>query len=83
MVSYLIFSALFVTLGVTGGLYSVGSDVLDVIIPININLGYNDNADTSLIADLMILGSRLYPIWIFIGVILYLQSRSQKPEYPY
>ncbi|KAB2942413.1 MAG: hypothetical protein MPEBLZ_04359 [Candidatus Methanoperedens nitroreducens] len=82
MVSYLIFAALFLTIGVTGGLYSVLSDILDIIVPINIALGYT-NTDTTYIGDLMILGARLSPIWIFIGVILYLQSRAQKPEYGY
>jgi len=82
MASYLIFAALFLTIGVTGALYSVASDILDLVVPVYTGLGYS-NPDTSYIADIIIIGTRLSPIWVFIGVILYLQSRAQKPEYPY
>lgn len=84
MVSYVILAGIFLTLGGTGLFYMFMSDVLDIVEPISRSLPEgHSNPDTDLVGDMMLLGARLSPVWMFIGVILYAYSRAQKPESPY
>lgn len=81
MAAYLIFINILV-LGMAGMSYMFSSDILDIIIPVGVGIGYA-HADTTYILDILIFLFRWLPVWILIGLVFFDYVMVQKPVRQY